>query len=225
MISKVNPKMISPDRFLSTTSLRWRIRGKVYSGGRKEGRICLHSGSKLFPLSSAKKKHILTCVILLAVFYGYSLLFPPVNKYYFKAPPGLHIIDVHVQDCKIAGLFNGPYVELAARYYDKEKYQHSFLVLDFFFPVIYSLLFASLGFAFRNRKWYWLVLSMIVAGALFDYGENFSFLYYLNHPSHWQASLVAFCTSIKSLLFAFNIVSSIILFVLGLFLTPKAPLQ
>ncbi len=126
-----------------------------------------------------------------------------------------------MQDCKLAGLFDGPYVEKAAKYYDREKYQHSFIILDFFFPVIYSLLFVSLGFAYRSRKWYGLFLSLIVAGALFDYGENFNMLYYLYHPSHRQASLVAFCTSIKSLLFAFNIVSNILLFVIGLFVHAK----
>ena len=172
--------------------------------------------SKIISLSRPKPKQLLTIGVLAGLFLIFALIFFPwANDYCFNDNTGLHIIDVHVQKCGVNGLFDGPYVEEAALKYRDGKYEKSFLIVDTIFPIVYSLLFISL-ISVRETKYHVLFVALIVAGALFDYGENFSFLYYLHHPSPRQAGIVAFFTSIKSILFPANIILALFLFVRGL---------
>jgi hypothetical protein len=164
---------------------------------------------------------MLASIFLLSICIGFYFIFQRITPGYFSGTGNMHIIDTHVKDCGIAGLFDGPYVAKAAAFYNKENYEHSFLILDTIFPVFYSLFIVSLSFAFRQRKWYPLVIVFIMAGALFDYAEDYSFFYYLYHPSERLADQVAFCTSIKSLLLPLNIITGLLLFICGMFLKEK----
>ena len=159
-------------------------------------------------MDSLKKKRLIVSGSLLLLCVGFYIAFTAfVNDYCFRRTANLHIIDSHIMYCGIDGLFDGDYVEEAAPAYNKEKYRHSYLIVDSLFPIAYSAFFISLlSFVKENtrRLWFIFFIALVVIGALFDYGENFSFLYYLEHPSKDQADRVAFFTSIKSLLVLSN---------------------
>ena len=129
----------------------------------------------------------------------------------------MHIIDVHVQKTGIKGLFDPKYVQRAALKYNREEYKRTFLPLDTIFPLAYSFFLISIGYKFRRRVWFRFVAGLVVLGALFDYGENLSFLAYLYNPSYTRARTVAFCTSLKSVLLLLNIVTALILLIKTLF--------
>jgi len=155
-------------------------------------------------MPTPKQKQLTAAVVLLAICVGFYFLFESIKDDYCNCEGNIHIIDSHVKECKFAGLFDGPYVEKAAKYYDKEKYKGSFLFIDTLFPIAYSAFLLSLSYAFRRKAWYRWVVAAVVAGIVFDYGENFSFLNYLSAPSPGQANLVAFFTSMKSIIVLVN---------------------
>lgn len=153
---------------------------------------------------------LVVCVILFFIFKG-------IEPYFFSASDNLHIIDVHVKEGGFGALFDVGYISKAAKAYDTERYQQTFFLVDLVFPVVYSSLFLFLSYQSRKRKWYKWILLMYIAGALFDYGENSAFLYYLHHPSDLGATVTAYCTSFKSILFVSNALIGLFLFVRGFF--------
>ncbi len=164
-----------------------------------------------------KPFHFIVCACLLAACVGFNFLFKSLNVKCCtdKEQPALHIIDIHLMKCMDSGWFDGPYVEKAASIYKKDIYKRTFLVADTIFPIVYSSFIISLGIAFRKRRWYPLIVLLIIAGALLDWGENFSFLSYLNNPSPSQASQVAFFTTLKSVLLPINLLIGCFLLIRG----------
>lgn len=157
-------------------------------------------------MTTPKQKQLMTSALLLAVCIGFWFLFGSIREDYCKEcdENNIHIIDVHVRECKFYGLFDGPYVAKAAKFYDKEKYKGSYLFIDSLFPLAYSAFLLSLSYGLRKRRWYRWVLTLIVLGALLDYGENFSFLSYLSAATPGKARVVAAFTTLKTLLFCAN---------------------
>lgn len=147
-------------------------------------------------------KHIPVYIVIVIAFY---FLFNKINCHYIldkKASP--HIIDVHVQ--KTVKLFDAEYVkEAKSKGYDHKTYFQSFFIVDFFFPIIYTLLFLSIIKAFEPHLFLQGAQIFVITGFMLDWAENFSFASYLLIDNDNLARVVAFFTTFKSLLFVFNL--------------------
>lgn len=169
-----------------------------------------------------KSTQAITCLGLLAACFGFSRIFHQINLSCCKQTKDIHIIDVHVMECPDTGWFDGRYVEKAVVIYDKDEYKNKYLVCDTIFPIVYSALFVFLGIGYRQRKWYFIVILLIAAGAIFDWGENFSFFAYLNNPSPQLADRVAWFTSMKSAVLVVNALLGLGLFFRRMYWKRKA---
>ena len=167
------------------------------------------------------KKLLITAGILAVLFLAFRYLFIRIEPAYLQNP-GLtpHPIDAHVLVCR--QFFDAEYVRLAKNGgYDIKQFYRLFVPLDLVFPLIYTLLFLSMLSIFRARgicrylKW------LVIVGCLFDYLENLSFLLFLKSADPWLAPVVAFFTTIKSLLFACNFILFLIAVVVGLLLLTR----
>jgi hypothetical protein len=133
-----------------------------------------------------------------------------------------HIIDVHlIPDSSIKTLqsyskrfFDSAYVRRAATAYNPSRYVSSYYLVDFFYPFIYCFLFLSLISGFKNTRFHKMMAVLILTCGLFDLSENTSFAYFLFHQSGHVNRVVAFCTTIKAILFSLCIVLSVLAFLI-----------
>jgi hypothetical protein len=128
-----------------------------------------------------------------------------------------HPIDSHVLES--FKLFDTVYVQNAAQLgYNKANYFKLFFPVDLIFPIVYTLLFLSILLQFKGKIFYKWASGLIIAGCLLDYGENFSFAFYLISNYHPLSFIVAFFTTTKSIVFAINSLFAIV----GLFIVIKS---
>lgn len=135
----------------------------------------------------------------------FPYLFDAIKPYYLDdlcACP--HAIDEH--PLKTFDFFNGKYILSAKSCYNIPEYYFSFFILDFIFPIVYSIFFLSVIRIWEERKPYLYFQVLIVAGFLFDYLENFFFAYFLRVGDNDLSSLISSFSSIKSFLFIINMV-------------------
>lgn len=115
-----------------------------------------------------------------------------------------HAIDVDFRDSHTP--FHYRYVEKAAHQcYIKSGYFRTFFPLDMLFPLVYSLLVASIINLNNIRRGRRILIAAIVIGALLDYGEDFSFAIYLNTDAEPLAHLTSIFTTFKTFFFVFNL--------------------
>lgn len=139
-----------------------------------------------------------------------------------KAP---HIIDVHLMPDSTTKtwqtystrFFDSAYVRMAAKAYSPSRYMATYYMLDFCYPFIYAFLFLSLISGFKGTRFHKIMRVVIVACSVFDLCENTSFAYFLFHQSGTANRVVAFCTTIKSILYFLCILVSAITFLIWLF--------
>lgn len=141
---------------------------------------------------------------LIVLFFVYSSLFDFIMPYYIKeiavTPYPIDTATMHMH------FFDAGYV-FGAKYagYNHAHYYASFAILDLFFPLLYTMMFLTLNKLLPGKNIRRFSRFIIIAGCIFDYLENFSFAFYLQLNSLNISWLVAFFTTIKSFLFAFNI--------------------
>lgn len=130
--------------------------------------------------------------------------FGKITEYILQRPDITpHPIDVHILEC--FKFFDANYVQNAVQSgYNKVNYFKLFFPLDLVFPIIYTLLFFSILSQFKGKIFYKWASGLIITGCLLDYGENFSFAFYLISNFNPLSFIVAFFTSVKSIVFAFN---------------------
>ena len=158
------------------------------------------------------KKYILFYFILALLFRYIFLLIPPLFITNLAETPV--VIDAALMEN--FQLFNTRYVLDAKPNYDHVGYWQIYFPLDTVFPVVYSLFFISIADLIRNKRrlFKWLSI-MILAGAIFDWIENLLIGIYVSSISNALAPAVSFFTSIKSILFAINIVDSILILIVS----------
>jgi len=156
-------------------------------------------------------------VIYLPLFFVFKYIFGKITGYYIK-DPGItpHPIDVHPYECKV--LFDSNYI-IDAKHtgYDHTKYFQSFLPLDLVFPLVYTLLFLCIIEVFKKKAVYKFLFTLILAGGIFDYLEDLSFALFLNLSKDGLAATVAFFSSLKTILFIFNLLTAALILVYILF--------
>jgi hypothetical protein len=152
-------------------------------------------------------KLILLYLLLFSIAkYAFSLITSHILKRPDITP---HPIDVHVLEC--FKFFDYQYVQNARQFgYNHANYFKLFFPLDLVFPIIYSLLFLSIVQQLQKKTYFKTALVLIFTGYFLDYGENFSFAIYLIYNLRPLAFIVAFFTSLKSIVFAFNCVFALI---------------
>ena len=150
------------------------------------------------------KKYVL---LYLVIFFLFKFAFSHfINPYYIQdkcATP--YPIDVRMAEtCKWAD--TGYLVTAKQVGYDRKHYYYSFLPADLIFPIFYSLLFLS---TFQYCDKYPLLRKIltvfVVAGWLADWSEDTCFAFFLSTPGNGLASVVAFFTSIKTILIILNL--------------------
>ena len=137
----------------------------------------------------------------------FTLLTPLIIKDTKTTP---YVIDMYV--FKTCAFFKTDYYIRAKDSYDAKAYWSLYFPLDFIFPCLYGLLFLSLIDKLRNVRIYKILFVFIIAGSLFDLGENFSFGFFKISKADNLVYSVSFFSTIKTILFAFNIVASISVF-------------
>ena len=147
-------------------------------------------------------------VVYLILFTAFKYIFSLINPLYLvnlaKTP---HAIDIHPWACKV--LFDKDYIIDAKHLgYDHSMYYRTFLPLDLVFPLIYTLLFLSILQAIKKPVVYKCLFILILAGGLFDYLEDLSFSWFLTMPNDTWAAAVAFFSSLKTVLFIFNLLTA-----------------
>lgn len=150
-------------------------------------------------------KNLVKAVVLLAIVMICMYIFMQLTDYYIlDASLTPHPIDSHVEECKC---FDAEYVKLA-KYggYDHARYYWSFALLDLIFPLVYTFMFMCVLQIYSGYKFYIYLRWLAIAGCVFDYLENFSFAVYLQLKGPGFASVVAFFTAIKSVLFLINLI-------------------
>lgn len=165
----------------------------------------------MYKLVSAK--NIFPCLVTAIVFY---FLFEATTGYFIKDPLTTpHAIGAH--DMKTGKFFDNAFI-LKAKWqgYDHERFFRSWFLLDLVFPLVYSVLFFCCAVFYRNSKtlnerqatkrnlFYRYLGYCIIAGACMDYGENFSFAFFLLSSNDNLAVAVAFFTAFKSMLYSIN---------------------
>lgn len=154
-------------------------------------------------------KRLKRSILYIVGFFLFYISFTLINSYYInkevlKDGP----IDSHASHyC----FFDADYVYKAKHEgYYIDKYFKSFLPLDIIFPIFYTLMFLTVLKIFRDknlkqRNLYKTAVYLVYAGMIFDYLENSSFSVYLL-SSFELSTLVAFFTTIKTFLFALNLI-------------------
>jgi hypothetical protein len=152
------------------------------------------------------KKYALFYFILALLFRYIFVLILPL---YIKDPNSIQYgIDAAVLEMRTFNIID--YVISAKPCY--KDYWDIYFPLDTVFPVVYSLLFMSIAdFVRRYPRLFKWIGRMVLAGAIFDWSENVCIGIFVNSYSNGLATAVAFLTSIKSILFALNIISSLVI--------------
>ena len=163
-------------------------------------------------LKNLKQALLYTCLFLL-----FRTVFILLIPYYINVSSGMKgPIDARVFDLKF---FDEAYVRLAKNGgYIPAQYYNLYFPLDLVFPVIYTSMFLTALQLYKNRKFYKQLRYVVFAGMIFDYLENISFAMYLRSSSLEFSSLVAFFTTIKSILFAVNFIVFLIYILRGIIL-------
>jgi hypothetical protein len=152
-----------------------------------------------------------TLLLAIALFAIGRWLFAYIERFHFfdGSETITHIIDVHlIPDRSMSSLsdfgkrfFDHRYVKAAAALYKPDIYMRSFYLVDFFFPFAYGFLFLALFAYWRGTNYFRVFRAAVFACVAFDLSENSFFAYYLFHPRGNANVLVAFCTTVKSILF------------------------
>ena len=158
------------------------------------------------------KKFIATKYVLLylLIFFAFKFAFSHfINPYYIQdrcATP--YPIDVRVAEtykwADTAYLVTAKHVG-----YNHQRYYFSFLPADLIFPIFYTLLFlTSLQYCEKSTLRKFLTI-FVLAGMFADWSEDTSFAIFLGATGDGMAPVVAFFTSVKTVLVALNIMVSI----------------
>ena len=175
---------------------------------------------QLIDLTTTLRKKMKLVLLLLSLIMLFKTVFSLIVPYYIKQGSETKApIDTRVQQLEF---FDDEYVKQAKIDYDATQYFKLFFQLDLVFPVVYSILFLTILSVFKNKEFwiyknekrYYTLRWLIIAGMAFDYLENFTFLLYLKSTFD-LAWIVAFFTTIKTVLFAANAV----FFIIGFFYT------
>jgi len=148
----------------------------------------------------------------LLLFVAFPLVFNYIEKYYIKSECRCDDKKNYPIDMNLVNtghFFDATYVSSAAHNcYDKAGYFRTFFPLDMIFPLVYSLLmFSMINLAQWPRSRQWLPAT-IRLGALFDYGEDFSFAWYLHHTDvDGYAVATGIFTTLKTCLLFFNMLT------------------
>lgn len=167
-------------------------------------------------------KKLITVAIFAVLFFIFRYLFTLAIPYFIYNPALTpHSIDAHVAECKC--FFDAEYVKLA-KYggYFHEGFYKTFALIDLVFPIIYTTMFLTALAIHRGQRMYIYLKCLVIAGCVADYLENFSFAIYLQLKGPELSPLIAFFTSIKSILFLINSVVFITCVLYGLVLLLKA---
>jgi hypothetical protein len=138
----------------------------------------------------------------------FAMLFNYIEPVYLKGncladPATNYPIDEHVY--KTWCFFDAGYVRTEGlTCYDVSGYFRSFFPLDIVFPVVYSLLMLSIVELWAVKWSRKILIFSIIAGALADYLEDFSFALFLKTHANAFAGLTAFFTTLKTCLLIFN---------------------
>jgi hypothetical protein len=122
----------------------------------------------------------------------------------------------HVPPCTSC-LFDSAYVSAAKHGgYNISNYLKMYLPLDTLFPLIYTLGLLSImqllpKFARGFKTW---MTVTILAGAVLDYLENFTFATYLKTDNESLANAVSFFTTFKTFFTSFNLIVSMVIIIL-----------
>lgn len=145
-------------------------------------------------------KKILILLLAFALFYAtFHWLLP---RYYLNCP------DAQPIDTRTAETGHpscASFVIEDARCYNIPGYFYSFFPVDLAFIVVYTWLFFALRSLLTRRWLLWILGASIVAGALMDIGEDFSFAGYLLWKRPPLASATAVFTTVKTVFFILNL--------------------
>ena len=155
-------------------------------------------------------------ILYLLLFFIFRFIFSKITFYYIKdrlVTP--HPIDVDA--AKQRGLARMQYViDAKQKGYDHARYYQSFLPLDLLFPIIYALLFLSALAFCGNPMLKSLLTTLVIANVILDWLEDISFSVFLAARQNTLAGVVAFFTSVKTLLFVINLLLTIFWIIKGL---------
>lgn len=157
------------------------------------------------------KKFIATRYILLylLIFFAFKFAFDFINPYYLQdrcATP--YPIDVRtVETNKWAD--TEYLVQAKHAGYNHQRYYFSFFPADLVFPLFYTALFLSSLLYCRVHKLRNILTLFVVAGLLADWSEDVSFAIFLGTAGDGISPVVAFFTTVKTVLFILNIMVSI----------------
>jgi hypothetical protein len=151
------------------------------------------------------EKYILQYLAISVAFY---FLFEGVSSYYIAnqliSP---HPIDSHL--LYSLRFFDSQYVVLAKNGgYNIPNFFKSFFVIDLIFPLVYTLLFLSIAQLTKLSRYYEILFYLILIGILLDYTENLSFAVFLKLNGDRFAAVIAFFTTLKSIVFSLNLIAS-----------------
>lgn len=166
-------------------------------------------------------------VVSTTLFFVGVFLFSQIKSCHYFTPTAAasHIVDTHLMpdgtDTSLQQygrrFFDAAYVKEAAKAYAPSRYVSSFFILDFFFPFVYGFFLLSLAASWKQRPFYRVLKAGVVLCVLFDLSENFGFAYYLFHRQQNAYHFVAFCTTLKSLLFVSCFSASLLAFIIAVF--------
>ena len=158
------------------------------------------------------KENIILFLFLTVIF---SFIFECIQPYYIKPNESGRLPEpIDAVTMKDKEIFNANYVIYAKeKSYKIDNYYQSFFIVDMVFPIIYTLFFLSALTTVNYWKRYNLFKKLILAAMVADYLENISFAVFLKLKGDGLAPVVAFFTTIKSLLIAVNIVVLIIIII------------
>lgn len=100
--------------------------------------------------------------------------------------------------------------------YNHLRYYQSFLPVDLIFPIFYTLLFLTSLKYCANPTLKKILVILVMAGGLADWSEDISFASFLGIADNGLASIVAFFTSVKTVLIFLNIIICILFLVKAL---------
>lgn len=153
------------------------------------------------------KKFIATKYILLylLIFFAFKFTFEFINPYYLQdycATP--YPIDVRtVETCKWA---DTEYLVLAKHAgYNHQRYFFSFFPADLIFPLFYTALFLTSLLYCNSPKLRHILTLFVVTGLLADWSEDVSFAIFLGAANDGIAPVVAFFTTVKTVLVTLNV--------------------
>lgn len=171
-------------------------------------------------------------LIAVLLFIAGSWMFSRIDSchYITRTKEVPHIIDSHLawngaKDWQewSTRFFDSAYVRKAAKAYNPSRYMRCYYILDFCYPFIYGFLFLTLVSGFRQSRFYRIMRVIIMACCIFDLSENTSFAWFLFHQQGTANGVVAFCTTIKSILFFLCIVVAALSFLVWTIKRIKLP--